>query len=81
MKHAYIEFVRDNSLPTLSQEKKKVYDKEISEQEGILAMRSFSNDRSLGNDGLPKEFYETFWEELKQPFMNSLNQAKVSKHL
>ena len=44
-------------------------------------MRSFSNDRSLGNDGLPKEFYETFWEELKQPFMNSLNQAKVSKNL
>ena len=28
-----------------------------------------------------KEFYKTFWEELKQPFTNSLNQAKVSKKL
>ena len=50
-------------------------------QEMIIAMKSFSNNKSPGNDGLTKEFYETFWEELKQPFMNSLNQAKVSKKL
>ena len=47
----------------------------------ILGLKSFSNNKSPGNDGLTKEFYETFWEELKQPFMNSLNQAKVSKKL
>ena len=47
----------------------------------ILVLKSFSNSKSPGNDGLTKEFYETFWEELKQPFMNSLNQVKVSKKL
>ena len=26
------------------------------------------NDKSLGNDGLTKEFYETFWEEIKTLF-------------
>ena len=59
-KHAYNEFLKDISLPILSQEKNKVYDNEI-------------NDKSPGNDGLTKEFYEIFWEELRQPFMNSLN--------
>ena len=71
----------DILLPTLNQEKKKVCDKEISEQEVILVRKSFSNDKSPGNDGLAKELYESFWEELRQPFMNSLNQAKVSKKL
>ena len=70
MKHAYNEFLRDISVPTLSLEKKKVCDKEISEHEVILAMKSFSNNKSPVNNGLTKEFYETFCEELKQPFMN-----------
>ena len=47
----------------------------------ILALKSFSNNKSPGNNGLTKKFYETFWEELKQPFMNAINQAKVSKKL
>ena len=74
-KHEFNEFLRDILLPTLSKEQKKVCDEGISEQEMVLAFNT------AGNDGLTKEFYETFWEELKQPFMNSLNQAKVSKKL
>ena len=80
-KHAYNEFLRDISPPTLSLEKKQVCDEQISEQEVILAIKSFSNNKFPGNDGLTKELYETFWEELKQHFMNSLNLAKVSKTL
>ena len=30
---------------------------------------------------MTKEFDETFWEDLKQPFMNLLNQIKVNKKL
>ena len=41
MKHAYNGFLRDISQPTLSLEKKKVCDEEISEQKVILAMKSF----------------------------------------
>ena len=77
-KHVYNGFLRDISLPPL---RGNVYDEEISEQEVILAMKSFSNNKSPGNDGLTEKLYETFWEELKQPFVNSLHQAKVSKKL
>ena len=42
-----------------SARRKNVYNKEINEQEKIIAMKRFSNN-SPGNDGLTKEFYETF---------------------
>ena len=28
-----------------------------------------------GNDGLTKEFYETFWEEIKIPLCNSITKS------
>ena len=76
-----INFLEIFHLSTSSQERKKICNKEISEQGVILAMKSFSNNKSLGNDGLTEEIYETFREELKQLFMNSWNQANVSKKL
>ena len=59
-KHAYNEFLRDILLLTLSQEEKKICDEEISKEEVILAMKSLSNNKSPGNDGLTKEFCDTF---------------------
>ena len=29
------------------------------------------NNKSPGNDGLSKEFYEWFWDEVKKPFLAS----------
>ena len=33
------------------------------------------NNKSAGNDGLTKEFYETYWEELKIPLRNSITKS------
>ena len=38
-------------------------------------MKSMKNNKTRGNDGLAKEFDETFWDELKTPLMESINQA------
>ena len=35
----------------------------------------------FGNDGLTKEFYQTFWNELKTSLMESINRAFYTKIL
>ena len=37
------------------------------------------NNKSPGNDGLKKEFYCTFWNEIKNIFINSLRESKCLK--
>ena len=44
-------------------------------------IRSMQSDKSHGKDGLTKEFYETFWDELKEIFVNSVKEAKETGHL
>ena len=34
------------------------------------------SDKSPGNDGSTEEFYETFWTELKEIFVDSVSEAK-----
>ena len=44
-------------------------------------MKSMKNNKTPGNNGLTKEFYETFWNELKTPLMKSINHAFHTKTL
>ena len=37
--------------------------------------------KSPSNEGLTKEFYETFWNELKEIFVDSVLEAKEQGHL
>ena len=45
----------------------------------INVLRSFRNNKSPGNDGLTKTFYETFWNELKERFMISISNQTYEK--
>ena len=38
-------------------------------------------NKSPGNDGLTKEFYETFWDYVKVPLLLSFNMAFLKKEL
>ena len=66
-------------LPVLIQEQNQDCKKEISEKEVIVALKSFSNNESPGNNGLTKKFYKAFWSESKELFMNSISQIKIGK--
>ena len=45
------------------------------------AIEDTNNDKSPGLDGLPIEFYKTFWPDIKDYFMNSVKLAKNKSEL
>ena len=42
---------------------------------------SMQNNKSPGNDALTKEFFVTFWEDIKDTFLNSCRTARLKKEL
>ena len=44
-------------------------------------MKSMKHNKTPGNGGLTKEFYKTFWDELKTPIMENVRQAFDTKTL
>ena len=53
----------------------------ISKTELFDSMKSMRNNKISGNDGLTKEFFENFLDELKTPLMESVNQTFRTKIL
>ena len=39
------------------------------------------NNKSPGNDALSKEFYECFWDEIKNTFLASIHRAFLNQEL
>ena len=58
---------------------KKIYVKLNSGKRIHHALKFVPNNKTPGNDGLSKEFYEAFWNELKDPLLKSFYHAKTYK--
>ena len=56
-------------------------DNELPEKELYISLMSMQNNKPPGNDGLKKEFFVTFWEDIKDVFLNSFRIAKLKKEL
>ena len=54
--------------PKLTENQKTDLDQNITEQELQEALKSFQNNKSPGNDGIPYEFYKTFWKDIALVF-------------
>ena len=68
-------------IAKLSQDKIKLCEEDLTEKDLYDSLKSMQNNKSLGNNGLPKEFYETFWNELREIFVNSVLETKEKEHL
>ena len=63
------------NIPVLREEQSPTCKGPITESEFLNALKSMPNNKSPGNDGLTKEFYKTFLEEIKIPLCNSITKS------
>ena len=71
----------DLTIASLTTEQSLSCEKNLTEKEIYNSLISFENNKSSGNDGLTKEFYCTFWDDIKDTFMKSLKESKKLKYL
>ena len=60
-KKSVVSLLKDLSLPKLQEKQSKKCEGEIKGSELLKSVKKKKKDKSSGNDGLTKEFYETFW--------------------
>ena len=68
-------FLNDLHIPTLSEDQKKFCEDKISAEECFRLLDSLDNSKTPGNDGIPIEFYKTFWPVISDSFTNCINKC------
>ena len=69
-------FLRKCWFSSSAEDKVRLCEKDLNEKDLYKPLTSMRNDKLPRNDGLTKAFYETFWGELKEIFVNSVREAK-----
>ena len=64
-----------NDLKTLDEQEANLLEGEITESECKNALKNMKLNKSPGSDGLPIEFYITFWENINTMLIESINSA------
>ena len=73
--HKSNDFIEDLNIPQLSGEEKSFLEKDLTINELKGALTSFADNKSPGEDGLTKEFYQTFFDLLCKDLLDSYNEA------
>ena len=68
-------FVEDIDTPQLSPEESMALESNLTLDELKNVLKSFQNNKSPGEDGFSKEFYETFFDLIGIHLLNSYNEA------
>jgi len=63
-----------DDLPQLADHDRTMLDREISENELYETLKTFSNGKCPGNDGLSAEFYLKFWDNIKTCLVECLQE-------
>ena len=74
-------YLANISLPKLTDEEKLSCEGKLTEDECWIALSSMGNNKSLGNDGLSKEFYICIFDEIHNYLLESLNYSFIHGQL
>ena len=69
------------SVSSLTTEESLSCEVNLTEKETYNSLISFKNYKSPGNDGLNKELYCAFWDEIKDTFMKSRKEWQQLKQI
>ena len=68
-------FTCNLETPKLTIEEQISQEYDLSLEELLTTIKSFENNKSPGDDGFTKEFYETFFDLVGKHLLNSYNEA------
>ena len=69
------------SLRVINNDFLNLRENDLTEDELLISLKSMQNNKTPGNDELTKDFYETFWNEIKHVFLDSLKQTKEKRSI
>ena len=74
-KNEIMQFLNLVLIPQLRENQPRNCEFILSEKDLLLILNSMPNNKWPGNDGLTKEFYKVFWENLKTSLISSFKSA------
>ena len=69
------DFIEGLNIPQLSKEEQEHLDQDLTCKELKGALSSFADNKTPGEDGFTKEFYEAFFDLLWKDLLNSYNEG------
>ena len=75
LEQIFNDFIEDLNIPQLNDEEKSFLDKDLTVTKLKEALDSFADNKSPGEDGFTKEFYQTFFDLLCKDLLNSHNEG------
>ena len=69
------DFIQNLEIPRLSNEEQATFEHVLTVQEIKNVLHAFEKNKISGEDGFTKEFYESFFDLLKQNLIDSYNEA------
>ena len=75
------DFLDEENTIILTKEDQQTCEGELTANECLESLKCMDQNKTPGTDGLPAEFYKTFWLDISEPLINALNYSYNLGHL